>query len=208
MNVRDRTAFRKRAIASALMLLPAGLLLPWAPTVRGVDDSDPVPVHLPKPLDHVALDLGPFAADFDVAESAFLEEGEFETPDPTPRVVQEETIRWTLAANRDLSADELRKLIDFKGLAPADARKLLEGDGRRLFHFRVVFSNRETDQESDADARVGGYYLATYWDRNAMRKGDKLQVWTHLGDAGADGLVKTGATHAVIQSPIVPGDAR
>jgi hypothetical protein len=190
------------------MLALALVLVPMATSAIAVDDSDPVPVHLPKPLDHVALDLGPFAADFDVAESAFLEEGEFETPDPTPRVVQEETIRWTLAANRDLSADELRKLIDFKGLAPADARKLLEGDGRRLFHFRVVFSNRETDQESDAGARVGGYYLATYWDRNAMRKGDKLQVWTHLGDAGADGLVKTGATHAVIQSPIVPGDAR
>ena len=141
------------------------------------------PPRLPKPLDSIAVDYSFFAKDFKLVNVAYFESGRFETPDPRPRVVAEETLVWTLEAVRDVKASNLNKL-------------------RSNPFPRVKFRKVQKGKEVNADARTRGYGLfhdGRWLGKKGpdLRKGKQIRVWTHLGREGTAGLLQSKATKMV-----------
>jgi hypothetical protein len=158
----------------ALFVLLVGLAVAsrsWA------DDTDlQHGVQLPAPLNEVTAEMSYFAERFELVEVSFFESGLFHTPDPRPRVVQEETIQWTFEAKRDLEGAELNKLL------------------ANPFPF-VRFSRVVDGEETIVDAREQGYRL--FHDGRwlgkkgpTLKQGERIRVWMHLGREGSAGLLR------------------
>ena len=142
---------------------------------------------LPKPLDGVICDLGPLETHFQIVASKYYAADEFSVGN---RVVAEETIVWTLEAKTPLRASDVYALLH-PNAAPSP-------------FLRVHFSKSVDGKVRVADARVSGYSLIG--DRRwigpktgpDLGKGDKLQVWMHLGKEGSAGLIEQSATKLTI----------
>jgi hypothetical protein len=138
---------------------------------------------LPKPLDGVICDLGPLEKHFQIVVSNYYAADEFSVGN---RVVAEETIVWTLEAKAPLRASEVYALLH-PNAAPSP-------------FLHVQFSKTVDGKVRVADARVSGYSLIG--DRRwigpktgpDLAKGDRLQVWMHLGKEGSAGLIEQSAT--------------
>jgi hypothetical protein len=138
---------------------------------------------LPEPLDGVISDLGPLEKHFQIVVSKYYAADEFSVAN---RVVAEETIGWTLEAKAPLRGSEVYALLH-PNAAPSP-------------FLRVHFSKTVDGKVQVADARVSGYSLIG--DRRwigpktgpDLAKGDRLQVWMHLGKEGSAGLIEQSAT--------------
>jgi hypothetical protein len=127
-------------------------------------------MRLPKPLDSISTDLGPFAADFEIADIAYFRARKFQTPGPSPRLVTEEAIVWTLTATRDLSVEELRQLLVWHGLPESQVKDLFEAEEPGGFYLRVNFSIGGGGTEVAANPGGRVYPLVPYWHRKELRK--------------------------------------
>lgn len=145
---------------------------------------------LPAPLDAIAYDLGKLAEHFKVAECKFYAEGEFKVGE---RVVEEETVVWTLEAKEALKGDAVFRLLHPNKFPDAFAK--------------IRFENSDAGKTVSADARPAGYVLIRdprWINLKAspdLAAGDKLQVWVHLGKEGSAGLVANGAAQMVVVAP-------
>ena len=142
---------------------------------------------LPRPLDTVACDLSVLEKHLEVVECKYYAADEFTAGN---RVVAEETIVWTLAAKEPLRAREVYDLLH-PNSAP------------RLF-YKARFFKTVDGKEVAADARTDGYSLIgdLRWlgpkTGPDLVKGDKLQVWVHLGSEGSAGLIEHKATKLIV----------
>jgi hypothetical protein len=151
------------------------------------DAADKRELRLPPPLDGVACDFGVLGKHFQVVESKSYAADEFSVGN---RVVAEETIVWTLEAKAPLAAKEVYDLLH-PNPAPSP-------------FFKVRFLKTVEGKEVAADARTDGYRLIG--DRRwlgpktgpDLAKGDRLQVWVHLGKEGSAGLIEQKAARLAI----------
>jgi hypothetical protein len=151
------------------------------------EDADKKELRLPAPLDAVACDFGVLEKHLHVADAKFYLTGEFTAGN---RVVAEETIVWTLEAKEALSAKEVFDLLH-PNPAPGP-------------FYKVRFSKTVEGKDVPADARAKGYSLIgdLRWigpkTGPDLAKGDKLQVWVHLGNEGSTGLIAQKATRLTV----------
>ncbi len=151
------------------------------------DEADKRVLHLPSPLDGVACDFGVLGKHFQVVESKFYAADKFSAGN---RVVAEETIVWTLEAKAPLAAKEVYDLLH-PNPAPSP-------------FFKIRFFKTVEGKEAAADARADGYRLIgdQRWlgpkTGPDLAKGDKLQVWVHLGKEGSAGLIEQKSTRLAI----------
>ena len=144
------------------------------------------PAKLPKPLDGVTLDLGLLKKQFQVVETRLYESKEFKSLGNPAREIAEQTLVWKLEAKTDVTGKAAAGLFE-----------------RPAFP-RVRFYSFEENKRKPADAREMGYFLATdrRWirgDGEALKKGDRLTVYTPIGKTGAADLVKEGASVVVFE---------
>jgi hypothetical protein len=175
------TPHRFSGIALTLVVLATG----------GADEDAPkAEPSLPPPLQAITFDLGDLVKPFDVAECKVHAAGEFTSGN---RVVEEETIVWTLQAKNALKGDEV-----FRLLHPSPPPSPFA---------QVQFLKVVDGKDASADARVGGYRLIRdlRWINPKaapdLAAGDKLQVWVHLGREGSAGLLENKATKMLVLAP-------
>jgi hypothetical protein len=172
-----------KVIAKALV---AFVVMGFA-AARAGEDAEKKELRLPAPLDGIACDFGVLDKHFQVVESNFYAKDEFTAGN---RVVAEETIVWTLEAKEPLSAKEV-----FDLLRPSPAPSPF---------YKVRFTKTVDGKEVAADARETGYSLIgdLRWlgpkTGPDLAKGDKLQVWVHLGKEGSAGLIGQKATRLAV----------
>lgn len=144
---------------------------------------------LPRPLETVAWDLGVLEKHFKVVECKYYAADEFTAGN---RVVAEETIVWTLEAKEPLRAKEV-----FDLLHPSPPPSPF---------YKVRFTKTVDGKEVAADAREKGYSLIgdLRWfgpkTGPDLAKGDKLQVWVHLGKEGSAGVIEQNATRLTVKA--------
>jgi hypothetical protein len=144
-------------------------------------------LRLPAPLDGISCDFRVLEKHFQVVETKLYAADEFSVGN---RAVAEETIAWTLEAKAPLAAKEVYNLLHPNPLPSP--------------FYKVRFSKLIDGKEIAADAREKGYSLIG--DRRwlgsetgpGLAKGDKLQVWVHLGQEGSAGLIEQKATKLTI----------
>jgi hypothetical protein len=156
--------------------------------IAQTDENETAALHrLPKPLDAVAYDLGDLEKQFQVVECRLYPADEFTVGG---RVVAEETIVWSLEAK--------------EGLKGAEVYDLLQPSPVPSPFLKVRFFKTVDGKEVPADARPKGYSLIgdrRWISRKTgpdLAKGEKLQVWFHLGNEGSAGLIALKATKMVV----------
>ena len=149
--------------------------------------------NLPPPLNSVSYDLGTLAEHFTLAECNHYPEGKSTSGG---RLVDEETLVWTLQAKRAMKGDALFRLLHPNPFPDPFAR--------------VRFQKSVDGKAVSADARTNGYSLIRdiRWinlkTAPDLAAGDKLQVWIHLGKEGSAGLLESKATRLVVVAKADP----
>ena len=171
----------KRLLITAAAYFSIGIVLARADESVGRD-----PPRLPPPLGDISWSLGMLEKHFQVAECKYYAPDEFTAGG---RIVAEETVVWTLEAKEALRASAV-----FELLHPNPSPNPF---------FKVRFFRSAEDKEVSADAQTS-YALI----RDArwigpktgpdLVKGDKLQVWVHLGKKGSTGLIEQRASKMVV----------
>jgi hypothetical protein len=156
-------------------------------TAQAGEDAAKKELRLPAPLEAISCDFTVLEKHFDGVETKLYAADEFTVGN---RVVAEETIVWTLAAKEPLAAKEVYELLR-PNPAPSP-------------FYKVRFTKKVEGKEVPADARAKGYSLIgdLRWlgptTGPDLAKGDKLQVWVHLGQEGSAGLIEQKATRLTV----------
>ena len=172
-----------KVIAKALV----ALFITGFASAHAEESAEKKELRLPAPLDGIACDFGVLEKHFQVVESKLYAADEFNVGN---RVVAEETIVWTLEAKSPLSAKEVYELLH-PNPAPSP-------------FYKVRFSKTVEGKEVAADAREKGYSLIgdIRWlgpkTGPDLAKGERLQVWVHLGQEGSAGLIEQKVTRLTI----------
>jgi len=142
---------------------------------------------LPEPLERVAYDLGTLAQHFKIVSVKLHLPDSFTVGG---RTVAEETIVWSLEAQESIKGADIYKMLH-----PGTAASPFP---------RVRFLKVVDGKEVSADARGMGYSLARevrFINPKAapnLDKGDRMDVWVHLGKEGTAGLIEQQASKMVV----------
>lgn len=172
----------KHLLIRAAACLSIGIAL-----ARADEPAGPALPRLPPPLGDISWSLGVLEKHFQVAECKYYAVDEFTAGG---RVVAEETVVWTLEAKEALRASAVFELLH-PNPSPSP-------------FFKVRFFRSEEGKEVAADARTDSYALIRdgRWigpkTGPDLAKGDKLQVWVHLGKEGSAGLIEQKASKMVV----------
>ena len=172
-----------KTLAAALTVCAAFGLTP----AQADDATDKARQRLPSPLEGIACDLGVLEKHFQVVESKLYGPDEFTAGN---RLVAEETIVFTLEAKAPLPAEEVYDLL--RPNPPPSP------------FYKARFFKTIDGKEVAADGREKGYSLIgdLRWlgpkTGPDLAKGDKLQIWLHLGKEGSAGLIEQRATRLLV----------